>query len=122
MKILSDGSTSLRERFILIYTEAWKMLNDYRPKHLPVHPVDFDEDIIQYRRLTPSARTEAWELMLRKYSGYFKALDQTVCENESNLFFLKEMHDTFKSAGMDIQAEQVKIVLNEHDVESRIQY
>ena len=105
----------LEEKLMAIYSKAVTHLNDFSPKRIPGASQEFITDHQDYKKADKDDKKAAWKAILDKHSGYLKSVDDAVAENNSNIYFLKEMELFFNERGMTNYAEKIRALIIKHE-------
>ena len=94
----TDGTTD--EKRTAVFIEALTEFT-YTPVSRPRFPQGFEEEHNTYLNIKDlREKSDGWKYLRGKYPGYFKAIDDVISENMSNLHFLKEAKEQFQKLGM----------------------
>ncbi len=115
LAIMGDKTVPMIDRLTAVYVRALEKdcFDHYRPLQFPPVPSGWLEAHNAYQSIAEDKgdnkkKSDAWKVMLEKFSGYLKLRDQRKAENDSNLKFLTEMLEHFEKVGLTAHAEKVR--------------
>ena len=111
MQIMFDRNVpSFEERLTAVYLRALQpdCFGQYRPRSLPLEPREWRDALEDYTMLSDANKPKAWQAIQTKFVGYLKARTQAESENDSDVYFLKQMLKHFEDLNLPKQAEIVK--------------